>query len=393
MKQIKGFILGIVVAFALMSVPVVADTVQKTIDVFVDYVNVTVNGEAKQVKNFLYDGTTYIALRDVSEVLGYNVGWDGETKTASITSPDYKADVTVMVVNGKEIGSTKFKNMYDSLAAYNTQANKGMTEEQLVAETKKELATQEVVNQKAVEFNVADTTKIREELEAELSAMDMSYGKEMVDQLIAGYYGFQTREEYLDYVITQQINYNVLDYIEQNLPEYKEARDNAQNYYNEHKEEYKQHSAQVKHILIPTVNQQTGEALSEGEIKAAEALAKEIASKANLENFDSLIKENNNDPGQPAEGYLVYDGAGFVDEFTNAAMAFTKVGEVSQPVLSTYGYHVIIATAINEYMPYDNFLKEYLADVYAELDQKTVDAWVAGAEVVYNEAEIANCIK
>jgi len=392
MKQIKGFILGIAVAFALMSVPVVADTVQKTIDVFVDYVNVTVNGEAKQVKNFLHDGTTYIALRDVSEVLGYNVGWDGETKTASITSPDYKAEETVMTVNGTEIGSSEFKAMYDSLAAYNTQTNAGYTEEKIIEEVKKELATQAVVNQKAEEFNVADTAKIRQDLEAELAAMDMSYGKEMVDQLIAGYYGFATREEYLKYVTTQQINYNVLDYIEANLPEYKAAEEGAEKYYNEHKEEYKQQSAQVKHILIPTVDQETGAALTDGEVKAAEALAKEIASKANLDNFDSLIKENNNDPGQPAEGYLVYDGAGFVEEFTKASLAL-KVGEVSQPVLSPYGYHVIIATAVNEYMPYENFLNEYLADIYADLNKKTIEGWVSSAEIVYNEEAIKNCIK
>ena len=187
MKQIKGFILGIAVAFALMAVPAVADTVQKSIDVFVDYVNVTVNGEAKQVKNFLHDGTTYIALRDVSEVLGYNVGWDGETKTASITSPDYKEDVTAMTVNGKKIDIDEFEMMYESLAAYYAQTGAHMTVEQIIEDTKKELVTQAVVNLKAAELNVADVSKIRSDFEAELSAMDMSYGPEMTDELIKTY--------------------------------------------------------------------------------------------------------------------------------------------------------------------------------------------------------------
>lgn len=393
MKQLKGFILGIAVAFALMSVPAVAESVQKTIDVFVDYVNVTVNGEAKQVKNFLHDGTTYIALRDVSEVLGYNVGWDGETKTASITSPDYKPDEAVMTVNGKEISATEFKNMYTSLKAYISQTGNTLSEQEIIEEVKKELVTQEVVNQKAVEFNVADTSKIREDLEAELTSMDMAYGKEMVDQLIAAYYGFNDRESYFKYIETQQINYNVFGYVEKNFPEYKEAEANAEAYYNEHKEEYKKPSVQVKHILIPTVNQETNQPLSEGEIKAAEALAKDIAGKANAENFDSLIKEYNNDPGQPAEGYLVEENSNFVKEFETAALAFKKVGEVSQPVLTSYGYHILIATAINEYVPFETFKGEYLADKYTELDKKTVEGWIAGAEVVYNEEAIKNCIK
>lgn len=42
-----------------------------------------VNG--KIVEPFLQDGTTYLPIRAVSEALGKNVSWDGETQTVSIT--------------------------------------------------------------------------------------------------------------------------------------------------------------------------------------------------------------------------------------------------------------------------------------------------------------------
>ena len=39
-----------------------------------------------QVAPIIKDGRTYIPLRFVSEHLGYNVGWDGETRTITIST-------------------------------------------------------------------------------------------------------------------------------------------------------------------------------------------------------------------------------------------------------------------------------------------------------------------
>lgn len=42
-----------------------------------------VNGEVKEA--FIVDGTTYVPLRGISEVLGYDVGWDAESNTITIS--------------------------------------------------------------------------------------------------------------------------------------------------------------------------------------------------------------------------------------------------------------------------------------------------------------------
>lgn len=50
-------------------------------------VTITVNGKTITTDNFLYNGTTYVPLRAVSEELDAQVGWNQATKTASITMP------------------------------------------------------------------------------------------------------------------------------------------------------------------------------------------------------------------------------------------------------------------------------------------------------------------
>ncbi len=58
------------------------------------------------------------------------------------------------------------------------------------------------------------------------------------------------------------------------------------------------------------------------------------------EKFEDLIVELNEDPGEDAEiGYLFTDGE-MVVEFEDAVKAL-KVGEISKPVRTDYGYHVI----------------------------------------------------
>ena len=80
-------------------------------------------------------------------------------------------------------------------------------------------------------------------------------------------------------------------------------------------------------------------ALANAKVKADEIYALATAEGAD---FDALIAENSTDKGMPESGYAVREGfTAFVEPFTNAAMALANVGDVSEPVESTYGYHII----------------------------------------------------
>lgn len=86
------------------------------------------------------------------------------------------------------------------------------------------------------------------------------------------------------------------------------------------------------------------EAAQEAAYQAIQAKTDEICAKATAEgaDFDALVAEYNEDPGMPAVGYAVREGYGyFVPSFTEAAMALANVGDVSEPVRSSYGYHII----------------------------------------------------
>ena len=75
----------------------------------------------------------------------------------------------------------------------------------------------------------------------------------------------------------------------------------------------------------------------------AKAKADEIYALATAEDadFDALIAEYSTD-SMPEEGYAIREGfAYFVEPFVTGAMALENVGDVSEPIESTYGYHII----------------------------------------------------
>lgn len=84
------------------------------------------------------------------------------------------------------------------------------------------------------------------------------------------------------------------------------------------------------------------------------------------EDFEALLKEYNTDPGMQNEanaaGYLVGTGASYVESFLNAALALAKDGDVSAPVQSDYGWHIIkrVSTEASHEIPY--------ADVKGQMD-------------------------
>ncbi len=76
-------------------------------------------------------------------------------------------------------------------------------------------------------------------------------------------------------------------------------------------------------------------------------IAEEVYAKAAAgEDFDALIEQYNTDGGMKIlpgrrDGYYMHAYSNFVDEFKEAAFALENVGDISEPVMSFYGYHII----------------------------------------------------
>ncbi len=156
----------------------------------------------------------------------------------------------------------------------------------------------------------------------------------------------------------------------------------------------------ANHILFMTIDPATGEALDEAAVAEKKALAEKTAEELKkikktdklLKRFAELKTEYDEDSGKVAypDGYVFTSGK-MVKEFEDGYNGL-KDFEVSDPILSTYGYHVMIrlpndpdavieysdeGTALNARMVYANA-------AYAELMQGNMDS----AEIVVSDSII-----
>lgn len=132
----------------------------------------------------------------------------------------------------------------------------------------------------------------------------------------------------------------------------------------------------VRHILVE--DQETADSIMD-KINAGE-------------DFEALLKQYNTDPGMnvddPTQGYLVGEGAGFVEDFLNGALSLEKEGDFCMVESEEYGFHIIkrLGDAEAREIPYEevkeefdilataNFVSEYYADI--------VDGWMADPNLV-----------
>lgn len=120
----------------------------------------------------------------------------------------------------------------------------------------------------------------------------------------------------------------------------------------------------VSHILImPEVAEgreaETDEngstVYTDEEWDAAKAKAEELIKELdNGADFAELAKENSADTGSAAnggalDGSFTKNGSSYVEEFTDASFKLVKVGQYTvKPVKSSYGYHIILCTGIQD---------------------------------------------
>lgn len=139
-----------------------------------------------------------------------------------------------------------------------------------------------------------------------------------------------------------------VDYIELNIDNLsttlKSDEESLLGYYEQHKSEYvTAERRRASHILFATGEGGTGdaEALAQAE-KALERIR-------GGEEFATVAKALSQDPGSAdAGGDLGYFDRGVMDTAFEDAAFSMSVGEVSEPVKSSFGYHLIKLTAVQE---------------------------------------------
>ncbi len=145
-------------------------------------------------------------------------------------------------------------------------------------------------------------------------------------------------------------------------------------FYDEHKNEFvKPESVHARHILVK-VDQNADEKAK----KAVEAKANDIKKKlAGGKDFAELAKEFSDDPGSKQKGGDLgfFPKGRMVPEFEKAAFEL-KVNEVSNPVKSNFGYHIIqvLEKKAQEEMKYEDVSRDIEERLKAQKQEEQIES-------------------
>ena len=158
-------------------------------------------------------------------------------------------------------------------------------------------------------------------------------------------------------------------------------------YYDAHVTDFEQ--AKASHILIRMKGSQVPLGAGKKELTDEEALAKAQELRKQLEtggDFAALAKENSDDPGSGAQGGslgIVHHGQ-MVPAFEQATFAL-KPGEISQPIKTQFGYHIIKLES-KETRSFDEVKPEIERRLKPEMTQKAIEALVKQSNIDLNSA-------
>ena len=228
------------------------------------------------------------------------------------------------------------------------------------------------------------------------------YGMSVPDFL--QYYSFVAgRQSYYKPEGFRGINHILLEVDEELLNAYNDLVSRLAAQGTESAEEPAEETAETAETAEPTaepVTQEMVDAAKQAILDSVQDKIAEISEKlANGAAFEDLIQEYGTDPGMTDEttrtnGYEVHqDSSSWESNFKKAAMALEKAGDVSDPVISAYGVHILkyvrdIAGGAIE-MPED--ARQTMTDGAVQQKKnaalaRLLSEWTAESEIVWTEA-------
>ena len=388
-KRMLGLLLALVMMF---SVTALADTAN--IEAGYDMVSVRVDGTYINAPSYLYNNYVYVPLRAVTEAMGAEVLWNGETKTITITTNamepkteprtfavnpgedvSFEAHVNYVnvFINGNEKMAPHFLyngttyvpvSVFPELFECHVMQHLDTKSVRIYSPDYKTFGEDEVfyVNDTAfTKAQVKDISTIIAGNPNPATYMDYVYVEEYVLAAVAikalgdewipkdGFEAHYTKNDYDALMKT----YGVSDkeafitnvawpfYYSENLNH--EALIDQLNITDEDLADYlpsipygQGRWLKAKHILIEKTEDGSG-------LKQAEEILAFL--KENPEKFDSMMATYSADPGSIAqpEGYLFTEGD-MIDEFYEGTLPL-QIGEISDIVESDFGYHIILKVA------------------------------------------------
>lgn len=262
----------------------------------------------------------------------------GNQNTKKATSP------TVIVVNEKEIKESEFNQAYQNLQKQYSQfySQMGQNFQQMLQGTTgarfklrlksnvvQSLIRQAILNQEIKERRIkSPTAKVKEQFQNQYNALLQRYGmteEDLKERLKAYQMTLPQFKEQIKESIRQQLKQEILKRVV--VGDIKPSDGELKQYFQDHKDEYSQpEKIKARHILLnsQTKAEKVRKLLEEGA---------DFAKLAKKYSQDKSNKDQGGDLGWFSRGKMV-------PEFEEVAFSL-KIGEVSDPVKTKFGYHII----------------------------------------------------
>ena len=277
---------------------------------------------------------------------------DTAAAASATASAAVSADTVVLTIGSEKITKAEFEQIFAQVVSQMPPERRGAAQDpQARRQLAEQLAELKALAQEARRLKIDQTP----EAKIQRAMRD--------DQMIAG-------------LLFQQISKDT-----------KPSPADLQAYYDGHKNEWE--SVTARHILIRMKGSPVGLKDGQKDLTDDEALAKAKDLRAKIVaggDFAALAKAESDDVGSGANG-------GSLGEFTRGRMvppfdaaAFTlKVNEVSEPVKTQFGYHIIQVTK-HDTKKMEDVKNEITDKVGPEMAQKSVEAIRDKASITYDQA-------
>jgi peptidyl-prolyl cis-trans isomerase C len=251
-------------------------------------------------------------------------------KPVALTDP-------VAVVDGAEIKKADLEQAFSRMLAA-----QGIPADQLPPEQRMQgyrMILDDMIMEKIVNKRAADTKVTDEEVAAKIETFKARFGSEAAfkEQIAKSGMTMEKVKENVREGMRQE------NWINAQINGKDAVADNeAEDFYKKNPDQFKQpEQVRASHILVKVEKDAKPEVVAEKE-KAAKAIAARVKKG---EAFDKLAKELSEDPSaKQNSGDLNFFGKGqMVPEFSDAAFKMKK-DEISEPVRSSFGFHVIKLT-------------------------------------------------
>jgi len=270
-------------------------------------------------------------------------------------------DEKIVKINGKIMSNKVYEYYFANEKLNNPDDSDDVIKAAAVKNTARQLYISEMCADKGIEIN----DEGRNTIDSQINSLVEQYGsKEAFEKDISQYgldydtYYALTESAYLENLLKAEIIKTYTD--EQRLEFYNNSMIN------------------VQHILFTTVDQNQ-QPLEESVAADKRALAEEVLAEIkNGADFKQLAAEYNEDPGLADDGYMVSKYTPFVKPFLNAALDL-KVGEVTDLVETSYGYHIIKRY---EHKGNNTLYKNSTNDINDGLFEQQFDIWYDNADIV-----------